>query len=82
MHQWFGDKATFATWADLWLAEGFARYAEALAGELVPATGLVPATELSVAKTSARSITTTPTRITSFANSNQVMEYKQCESSL
>ncbi len=72
MHQWFGDKATFATWADLWLAEGFARYAEALAGELVPATGLVPATELNAAKTSARSITTTPTRITSFANSNQV----------
>ncbi len=72
MHQWFGDKATFATWADLWLAEGFARYGEALAGELVPATGLDPVAEMSSAKTSARSITTTPTRITSFTTSNLV----------
>ena len=69
MHQWFGDKATFATWADLWLAEGFARYGEALAGELVPATGINPAAERSAAKTSARSISTNRTRITSFATS-------------
>ena len=40
MHQWFGDNVTFATWNDLWLAEGFARYSEALAGELVPSLGL------------------------------------------
>lgn len=40
MHQWFGDNVTFATWNDLWLAEGFARYGESLAGELVPALGL------------------------------------------
>jgi hypothetical protein len=72
MHQWFGDKATFATWADLWLAEGFARYGEALAGEFVPATGITPATEMSAAKTGARSVTTTPTRITSFTTSNNV----------
>jgi Peptidase family M1 domain/Secretion system C-terminal sorting domain len=72
MHQWFGDKATFRTWADLWLAEGFARYGEALAGEFVPATGINPATEMASAKTAARSVTTTPTRITSFATSNQV----------
>jgi hypothetical protein len=39
MHQWFGDKVTFATWNHLWLAEGFARYGEALAAELVPALG-------------------------------------------
>ena len=38
-HQWFGDKVTFATWNHLWLAEGFARYSEALAAELVPAMG-------------------------------------------
>ena len=72
MHQWFGDKATFATWADLWLAEGFARYGEVLAGEFVPATGIDPQAELTAARTAARGNTTTPARITSFANSNQV----------
>ncbi len=25
-HQWFGDSVTGATWADLWLSEGFAEY--------------------------------------------------------
>src|SRR6185436_16115715 len=25
-HQWFGDSVTEATWADLWLSEGFADY--------------------------------------------------------
>jgi len=39
MHQWFGDKVTFSTWNHLWLAEGFARYGEALAAELVPSLG-------------------------------------------
>lgn len=28
-HQWFGDMITCATWADLWLNEGFATYFEA-----------------------------------------------------
>ena len=42
MHQWFGDNVTFSTWNDLWLAEGFARYSEALCGELVPSLGLSP----------------------------------------
>ena len=29
-HQWFGDSLTPADWADVWLNEGFATYAEAL----------------------------------------------------
>jgi len=29
-HQWFGDSVTEATWADLWLSEGFASYFAAL----------------------------------------------------
>lgn len=29
-HQWFGDMITCATWADIWINEGFATYVEAL----------------------------------------------------
>lgn len=32
-HQWFGDMITCATWADIWMNEGFATYCEALWSE-------------------------------------------------
>ncbi|HQY11590.1 MAG TPA: M1 family aminopeptidase, partial [Ferruginibacter sp.] len=73
-HQWFGDKVTFGTWNHLWLAEGFAKYSEALAAELVPALGVNPATHLSSVKTTARSTSTTPVLLSaaSIASSNTI----------
>lgn len=56
-HQWFGDKVTFGTWNHLWLAEGFARYSEALAAELVPSLGQNPATVRSGFKTTSNNTT-------------------------
>jgi len=38
-HQWFGDKVSFSTWQDLWLAEGFAEYAPILARENISGLG-------------------------------------------
>lgn len=75
-HQWFGDNVTFAHWNDLWLAEGFARYSEALARELVPAIG-TPASAYTLRanmKSSAISFTTNSAYIpnSSASTSNQI----------
>ncbi len=59
MHQWFGDNVTFATWNDLWLAEGFARYGEILAAELVPSLGYSPFTRRRGRKNAALSLLNT-----------------------
>jgi len=65
MHQWFGDKVTFATWNHLWLAEGFARYGEALAAELVPSLGQSASGERSSFKSTAQS--TSPTNYSTYS---------------
>ncbi len=73
-HQWFGDKVTFATWNHLWLAEGFAKYSEVLAAELVPAMGQNPITHRSTIKTTALARSGTPIYLsnTDIANSNVI----------
>ena len=57
MHQWFGDKVSFATWNDLWLAEGFAVYGEILGSELLPTFGQTVVPKRSGVKQGAQSIT-------------------------
>lgn len=73
-HQWFGDKVTFATWNHLWLAEGFAKYSEVLAAELVTTMGQNPVTHRSGIKSKALSTSTTPIYLSnaSIANSNTI----------
>jgi hypothetical protein len=73
-HQWFGDNVSFSTWNDLWLAEGFARYSEVLAGELVPSLGLNPYTMRSSLKANAMAINNAATWIpdASIANSDLI----------
>ncbi len=71
-HQWWGDKATFATWNHLWLAEGFATYSEVLAAENVPAIGINPISKLASVKTSARSNSSSSIYLNNIASSNSI----------
>jgi hypothetical protein len=74
MHQWFGDNVSFATWNDLWLAEGFARYSESLVGELVPSLGIDPVATLGGYQSTALSLSTASTYIpdANIKNSNLI----------
>jgi len=70
-HQWFGDKVTCATWGDLWVNEGFARYNEILAAELI--SGLAnPVTYRGSIKTTARATSSTPIFISDISSSNTI----------
>lgn len=73
-HQWFGDKVTFATWNHLWLAEGFAKYSEVLAAELVPSMGKDPVAHRSSIKSTALTTATAPVYLSaaSIQNSNTI----------
>ena len=70
-HQWFGDKVTCATWSDLWVNEGFARYNEILAAELISGLGN-PITYRGGIKTTARSTSSTPIFISDITSSNTI----------
>lgn len=70
-HQWFGNKVTCGSWGDLWLNEGFARYNEILAAELVSGVDN-PITLRNSIKTTAVATNTTPLYITNFSTSNTI----------
>ena len=74
MHQWFGDKVSFATWNDLWLAEGFAVYGEILGAELLTGFGQTVVQKRSGVKQSAQNITDVGVWLPNNAivNSNQI----------
>ncbi len=72
MHQWFGDNVSFSTWNDLWLAEGFARYSEALVAELVPSLGLSAYSRRNTIKTTALGLSGESAWIPDAAASNSV----------
>ena len=74
MHQWFGDKVSFATWNDLWLAEGFAVYGEILGSELLPSFGQTVVPKRTNVKQGAQQITDVGVWIpnSSISNSNLI----------
>ena len=71
-HQWFGNKVSFATWNDLWLAESFGEYLPALGGELVSGLPSAFASRNTIKNSSLTNTSTAYIPAAGIANSNTI----------
>jgi aminopeptidase N len=71
-HQWFGDKLSFSTWTDLWIAEGFAKYLETIAAEFDVSVSTDPIGLRSTIKANALATTSETISVVDITNSNTI----------